>query len=284
VDDRTVLLLAACVAIRTRWQTSFRDSGFPSPFKSGPWAGRVLHELFANFEDLDQVALLETQAGPVTVLDSYGDDDVDVHLVAGRENEAPGAVLSATIAALTGPPAWRNGSQLRAGDTAPGLVVEEVMSEFPEPPHIAVHTVAFEVSGEHDLLDRADLFGLRSAMDNSQGHFPGISDRPLAIQQARQSVRATFSAEGFEAAAATAISLMVGATPPRPLQHKVRVIRVTFDRPFGFLAVHRSSRLVLFAGWVENPARHPDADLYQPGTGRSDPFDALLEPRPRRRE
>jgi predicted membrane protein DUF2254 len=35
----------------------------------------------------------------------------------------------------------------------------------------------------------------------------------------------------------------------------VRVIRVAFDRPFGFLAVDRSSRLLLFAGWLENPSR-----------------------------
>ncbi|MEJ8670964.1 hypothetical protein WKI71_28885 [Streptomyces sp. MS1.AVA.1] len=30
-------------------------------------------------------------------------------------------------------------------------------------------------------------------------------------------------------------------------------IRATYDRPFGFLALHRHSRLVLAAGWVTDP-------------------------------
>jgi len=107
------------------------------------------------------------------------------------------------------------------------------------------------------------LFGLSTARDDRRGHFPGVSDWPLAIQQARQSVRATFSATGFDAAAVTSMCLMLGAALRPPAQHSVRVIRVTFDRPFGFIAVDRSSRLVLFAGWVENPARHPDDEFHE---------------------
>jgi len=261
IDDWTLIVLAACLAIRTPWQTPFTESGFPWRPESGPWAGRSLQGLFATFEDLDSVAVLDTRAGAVTVLDSYGADDVDVHLLIGPDDQLPGAILSASIAALTGPRAWRSGSELRIGDTAPGLVVEEVARDFPEPPHVRVHTVAFHVSADHDLLDQADLFGLRTARDTRRGHFPGISDWPLAIQQARQSVRATFSATGFEAAAVTGMSMMPGAALRPPPQHRVRVIRVAFDRPFGFIAVDRSSRLVLFAGWVENPARHPDEEF-----------------------
>ncbi|MFC4641211.1 hypothetical protein ACFPEU_03425 [Streptomyces mangrovi] len=32
-------------------------------------------------------------------------------------------------------------------------------------------------------------------------------------------------------------------------------ITARFDRPFGFLGLHRHSRLVLAAGWVAQPAR-----------------------------
>jgi len=32
-----------------------------------------------------------------------------------------------------------------------------------------------------------------------------------------------------------------------------RLVRVSFDRPFGFLAVHRRTGLVLVAGWVDDP-------------------------------
>jgi hypothetical protein len=56
--------------------------------------------------------------------------------------------------------------------------------------------------------------------------------------------------------------LGLSLNPPPP--HTVRVLRVVFDRPFGFLAVDRSSRLVLVAGWVENPAPPPHAEDFEP--------------------
>jgi serine protease inhibitor len=263
LDTETLIVLAACLAIRTRWQTPFEYSGFPHPPSVGAWAGLLPHTLFGTFEDLDRVGVLDTPSGAVTVFDSHGADDIDVHLIIGPESQAPGLLLSESIAALTEPRAWRRGGDLRTGDTAPGLVVEEELSDDPAPQFIRVQTVAFEVSGDHDLRGQPDLFGLRTAMDESQGHFPGISDWPLAVRQARQSARAIFSATGFEAAAVTSIGMMLGAALRPPPQHTVRVIRVAFDRPFGFLAVDRSSRLVLFAGWVENPSPDPDAGLYE---------------------
>jgi hypothetical protein len=32
-----------------------------------------------------------------------------------------------------------------------------------------------------------------------------------------------------------------------------RILRLDVDRPFGFLAVHRDTGLVLVAGWVTDP-------------------------------
>jgi len=253
LEAKTALLLAACLAIRTHWATPFEDSGLPLRPSSGPWVGLSPHGLGGTFEDLDRVGIVDTQSGAVTVFNSQGADEIDVHLILGPENLSAGALLSKIIAALTQPGAWRRGSDLRTGDTAPGLVVEEVVRHDPVPPYIDVLTVAFEVSADHDLLREPDLFGLRTAMDSRFGHFPGISDWPLAVGQARQSGRAIFSAKGFEAAAVTAISMdLLGAALLLPLpEYTVRVIKVVFDRPFGFLAVDRSSQLVLFAGWVE---------------------------------
>lgn len=37
------------------------------------------------------------------------------------------------------------------------------------------------------------------------------------------------------------------------LRHVTTTVNATFDRPFGFLALHRTSRLVLAAGWVTDP-------------------------------
>ncbi|MFF4426229.1 serpin family protein [Streptomyces sp. NPDC001549] len=106
---------------------------------------------------------------------------------------------------------------------------------------------------EHDLLDHAGLFGPGTASDDSFAHFPGISSEPLAIGSARQSAMARFHATGFEAAAVTAVAARPGGAAPPRVQHRVRRAEVRFDRPFGFLAVHRASRLVLAAGWVTDP-------------------------------
>ncbi|MBS2962013.1 hypothetical protein KGA66_03065 [Actinocrinis puniceicyclus] len=37
--------------------------------------------------------------------------------------------------------------------------------------------------------------------------------------------------------------------------YRVRRLAVTFDRPFGFVAVHRGSALVLACGRIEEPGR-----------------------------
>ena len=34
---------------------------------------------------------------------------------------------------------------------------------------------------------------------------------------------------------------------------EITVVDVTYDRPFGFIAVHRPSRLAVVAGWVSSP-------------------------------
>jgi hypothetical protein len=152
---------------------------------------------------------------------------------------------------------------LRPGDIAPGLVVEEIPCDYPEPPYLAVQTVGFEVTAEHDLLGHGDLFGLTTASDARRGHFPGISDWPLAVEQARQRARATFTATGFEVAAVTSIGWLLGAALSPPPRYTVRVIQLAFDRPFGFIAIDRPSGLVLVAGWVDEPAPHPNAADYE---------------------
>lgn len=96
--------------------------------------------------------------------------------------------------------------------------------------------------------------------DASRGHFPAISPKPLAVSQARQSAATVFTADGFEAAAVTAVGAIAGGMPPVP-PWRVKQVRVEFDRPFGFLAQHRTSGLILAAGWVAEP------EPYQPPEG-----------------
>ncbi|WP_324289316.1 serpin family protein [Streptomyces sp. H34-S4] len=187
--------------------------------------------------------------GPVTLLEVVGYSGVDVHLVLGEPQAPPGQTLRAGIAAVTRAIASTGASVLPEGGPGPGLHIEQVLSVDREH-RLDIETVAFEVKAEHDLLESAALFGLESASEVRSGHFPGISTDPLAIVSARQSAVARFYAEGFEAAAVTAIGTAGGAgIAPRP-KYRVRRAEVTFHRPFGFLAVHRTSRLVLAAGWV----------------------------------
>jgi serine protease inhibitor len=83
-------------------------------------------------------------------------------------------------------------------------------------------------------------------MDNSQGHFPGLSPQPLAVDQAKQAVLARFSATGFEAAAVTAMAMAAGSAPtPR-----AKALLVSLEHPFGFIAVHRPTGVPVVAGWV----------------------------------
>lgn len=260
----TLLMLIACMAIRTRWSTPFEIFDFPGSFVSGPWKHRLVVALYASFLDLDLATVFDTAIGSVTTFNSKGADSVDVHLLLGSEDAAAGDVLREGILALTGDAPGRSGYDLKVGDKAPGLSVEEIHSHTPAPPPtLSVATVAFDIMARHDLLAHGDLFGLTTASDAHLGHFPGISDSDLAIGHANQDTRAVFSAKGFEAAAVTTIGMVPGAARGRRPRYTSRRIDLAFDRPFGFVAIDRMSSLVLMAGWVDEPTPHPDAAQYE---------------------
>ncbi|WP_329190309.1 hypothetical protein [Actinacidiphila glaucinigra] len=71
---------------------------------------------------------------------------------------------------------------------------------------------------------------------------------------AGQTVTAAFGALGYRSAAGTAIGVTAAGVPAST----ARRVRAEFIGPIGFLTVHRTSRLVLNAGWVD--ARLPEED------------------------
>jgi hypothetical protein len=164
----------------------------------------------------------------------------------------PGQVLGAGIGILAREHAVVPGSRLPYGEVGPGLSVVKQWSTAPEPPTLDVTTAAYDVTASHDLLELHRLFGLTTALDARQGHFPGISGSPLAIGSAGQTATARFGALGFEAAAVTAFGA-IGCGVPPPVRYVTTQVRARFDRPFGFLALRRHARLVLAAGWVTDP-------------------------------
>lgn len=257
----TQLVLAGALLVKTAWRLPFQP-GMLTP-ASGPWRGRTLAGLRRTTDDVDGVlrVIPETPAGPLTLSGIAGDNGLDVHLVLGAEDVPGGQVLEAGIGAVAGRyPGW-GGSALSYGEAGPGVAVMAAAS-WDDTPTVALTTPQFTVAAEHDLLRYAELFGLRTAQDTSRGHFPGISPSPLALSSGQQSITASFSAEGFWAAAVTAMAVAPGGGPP---QRTAKRISVTYDRPFGFLAVHRASGLVLTAGWVTEPEPGADSPWGPPG-------------------
>ncbi|MFJ9825912.1 serpin family protein [Streptomyces sp. NPDC101160] len=250
VDEETELVLAAAQAVRTTWLRPFRDGGMYPEY--GPWAGRELAALHRTTALLDRVGVAGTAAGPLTVLKVLGGTGVDVHLLLGPEEAAPGTVLRAGLDVLAGAFRAVPGDLLPLGEAGPGLNVRHVRSTARDP-YLSVTTSPFSLTADHDLTALHEVFGLTTARDDTRGHFPGVSDDPpLSVRQARQAAMARFTAEGFEAAAVTAFGAAGGSAVVR-YPYLVRRIDLDFDRPFGFLCVHRTSRLVLTAGWVQEP-------------------------------
>lgn len=248
------MVLASALALRTTWRQPFAD--LPLRPDTGPWQGRTLRGLHRRSPRPDRVGVTGTPDGFVTALTVPGDNGVDVHLVLGEEHMTPGQVLATGVGIVERALPLTGGRSLPHGHVGPGLYVEQQPSVAPEPLTLDVRTVAYEVRADHDLLAQAPLFGLTTATDDRHGHFPGISAYPLAIGQARQSALAQFGPLGFRAAAVTALAVPYGSAPPR-YGYESTVVRAVFDRPFGFLAVDRESRLVLVAGWVTEPAPEP---------------------------
>ncbi|MFD7258620.1 serpin family protein [Streptomyces sp. NPDC059874] len=249
VDEETRFVLASALALRLKWIRPFRE--WCGDIDEGPWAGRRLRLLGRSTSLLDRVRVAHGPTGPVTLLEVVGNTGVDVHLVLGEPDSPPGETLGTGIDAVTRSLASTGARSLHEGNPGPGLSIGTAAAVHPTP-WLNIRTVAFEVRAEHDLLSQARLFGLETATDRDHGHFPGISSEELAVDSARQSALARFDAKGFEAAAVTAVAAAAGCAAPR-LRYRVRHAEVRFDRPFGFLAVHRTSRLVLAAGWVNEP-------------------------------
>ncbi|MFD6967018.1 serpin family protein [Streptomyces sp. NPDC059949] len=248
----TVLVLAGALALQLKWIQPFHEMSGTTD--DGPWADRDLRMLFRSTSLLNRVRVAHGPAGAVTLLEVVGTSGIDVHLALGEPDAPAGGTLSTAIAAVTRSLPSTDARLLPLGNPGPGLFLHTVGAHSPEP-RLDIATVAFEVRAQHDLLRHARLFGLETATAQDRGHFPGISHVPLSIDAAGQSALTRFNAEGFEAAAVTEFSLGVAGVAgglKRP-KYRARRAEVRFDRPFGFLAVHRTSRLVLAAGWVAEP-------------------------------
>ncbi|GAA2745219.1 serpin family protein [Kitasatospora cinereorecta] len=258
IDGTTRLVLASALAVRTSWLQPFVSS-FHRP-EAGPWAARELCWIGRSSAVLDRASVAETPIGPVTELRVLGEHSIDVHLLLGEAGAAPGDVLAAGLGMLDGTHRRVTADRLPTGTPGPGLTIGYQPRYRPQP-RLHVVLPEFSLRSEHDLLEHPARFGLAAASDAeaADGHFRGITtEEPLYVQSARQHATATFGPLGFRAAAVTAFGLAAGSAPGRyvPPPYRVLEVEADFDRPFGFLAVHRGSRLVLASGWVTDPVEH----------------------------
>lgn len=250
ITPETAFAVATALVARTRWTQPFDPREFAP--ETGPWQGHRGPGLSRFVRGDRSVAVL---GGEVTRVVVTGVGELDVHLLIGADGPRHG--IEAGIAALDAAIPVR--TELPVGTTAPALTVRQVET-WGGGDGTVLTMPPFEVRSEHDLTRHAALFGLTAALDGSRGHFPGLAEIPLAIDAAAQHVLARFDATGFEAAAVTAVAMRVaGALRTR----QSTITTVAIDRPFGFLAVHRPSGLVLVAGQVTAPPREwtrPGAD------------------------
>lgn len=241
LTPETLLILASALTARVKWRTPF--DGYPRD-RNRESAQPDQQQLSRTTYDLGIAAVLD---GTVTRVVVEGDGDVDVHLLIG--DQQPAEVLAVGLRELSGEAQVCLAAELE-GD-GPGLTVERVSSIDPDD-MVCLALPSFEITAKHNLMEHVDLFGLRSLIDPYISHLPLLSPVPLSVSEGVQSVLARFFAEGFEAAAVTAFGMIVTGGIPRE-RYEITYVDVTFDRPFGFIAVHRPSRLAIAAGWVNSP-------------------------------
>lgn len=241
VDQDTRLLLLAAIAVDTTWIHSFRSSTLVPP--AGPWRRRRVAAVDRTTTDRAIVTVVGEGSEAVTVVRVEGGDDVDVYLALGQPDRPAAEVLEAGVETATGLRTGRRDAQVLDG-AGPGIEIG-VARRGPDPV-VALSLPTFSVDVDHDLLERPTVFGLAAARTPSRGHFPRLAEEDLLVGEAKQTAVAEFSALGFKAGAVTAIGLMLTSLPAVDPES----FAVTFDRPFGFVAVRRDLGLVLVAGWI----------------------------------
>jgi serpin B len=119
------------------------------------------------------------------------------------------------------------------------------MASFSEQEDFTVYLPRFEFEFERSLADDLKAMGLEIAFTDL-ADFSGISPIPLFISDVIHKTYIKVNEEGTEAAAVTAVVMELTSIQP---MNELRL-----DRPFLFAITENSSRSILFAGKVAEPA------------------------------
>jgi len=244
LDREMLMMLASAVTVETLWWDEF---SYESAWGS--------HDTNVPLKRTSRNTEIIRASKDVTTVCVQGDSDVDVVLVIGHEGLPATEVLPLGLAAIEGAvqPIKNNTDDAMAAASigAPGLVARLIDEDTGNNrPKVVLRVPPFRVTATHDLMDHKELFGLNSAstLIDDTGNFPAISSSvPLFVGGGGQEAVAHFTDIGFSAAALTYMAKF-GAARPSP--QKLAQLSIEFNRPFGFLAVHRKSNMVIFTGWV----------------------------------
>ena len=183
VSRVTELLLLSVLAVRTEWDRAVRARSRPA---SAPTAAGGSPACWRHSSDLDEVSVADTAAGPLTLFTVRGP---------GRRRRRPRAIGEPDAARRRRPgarparaspaPGPRAGSRLAVGTTAPGLTVDDVPAAEPAP-LLIVGTIAFAVTGSHDLLARPGRVRAGTPRRSPNGdHLPAALPHPAQDHRRR---------------------------------------------------------------------------------------------------
>ncbi|XP_041468999.1 leukocyte elastase inhibitor A-like isoform X2 [Lytechinus variegatus] len=110
----------------------------------------------------------------------------------------------------------------------------------------------FKLEAEFQLADTLKVMGMPDAFDKDRANFEGIAgDKDLYISAVIHKAFVDVNEEGSEAAAATAVMVMLGcsmpAKPKKPILFRA-------DHPFLFIIRHRLTKSVIFMGRMMDPS------------------------------
>jgi len=258
------LVLATALATRVSWQVPFELAPAISLGRASPWSAQVKQVLRTP----DQARGQRGHQQFIAVSPPVGDVAVHIAVAAGglivisvaAQPDVPAAdVLAAAhqigLASATGVPVQRRAlSDLPLGEFPLWLLREE-MSAGPDA--CTAVLPAWSARCEHDL--RSPSLGFAAAARALAG-----SADPW---QAKQAVLARYTRTGFEAAAVTAVGVMMAMRP----SHSRRVAELRFGHPYAVVALTVDEQLhgvgsapgpwhglPVFSAWVASPDEAAD--------------------------
>lgn len=268
LNDLVYLVLASALATKVSWDAPFVLAPARALGKTSPWAGAVGKVLRWNGDDdhpgHDAFIAPTARAGDVAVHVASARGGLEVTSVIAAPEVPAGEVLAAAhelaiARALDERVPRRSLFDLPLGDGPHGdgslWTVRESASSSGDTELCTAVLPAWSASSTHDLTDPAYGFAAAAGVLGKGDPW-----------EARQAAMARYSRTGFEAAAVTAVAVMLSARLPS--KGRQRTAELRFGRPYAVVAVAAddlSSRppgplpgaawrgLPVFSAWVAEP-------------------------------